>query len=93
MSEYPAPVVPVKKKRKVFLWVFLAVQALFIVWIIAGASAASKPKDCGSLTAQTCQDAANIGTGLGVILIIGLWVAADVILGIGYLIYKVATKK
>jgi hypothetical protein len=28
-----------RKRRRVFLWVFLAIQALFIVWIIAGVAA------------------------------------------------------
>lgn len=29
---------PPRKKRRVFLWVFLAIQAIFIVWIVAGAA-------------------------------------------------------
>lgn len=30
---------------------------------------------------KTCNDAGNVGTAIGVGLIIGLWAAADVILG------------
>lgn len=29
-----------KKKKHIFRWVFLGVQALFLVWIIGGASSA-----------------------------------------------------
>ena len=43
---------PSRKKRRVFLWIFLAIQALFVVWIIAG-SASSGP-DTGSQVAQMC---------------------------------------
>jgi hypothetical protein len=58
---YPPPAyeaeVPTKKKRRTFMWVFLAIQALMLVWIIAGASSASgAPTDCGSLSAQACND-------------------------------------
>ena len=32
----PAPPARPRKKRRVFLWVFLAIQALFIIWLVAG---------------------------------------------------------
>ena len=28
--------VPARKKRRVFLWIFLAIQVLFIVWLVTG---------------------------------------------------------
>lgn len=66
-AEGPAP----RKKRRIFLWFFLAVQALFIFWITAGASTASgTPEDCGDLSAEMCNDASDVGTGIGVFLII-----------------------
>ena len=37
----PRAAPPRRPRRRVFLWVFLAIQALFIIWIIAGI--ASKP--------------------------------------------------
>jgi hypothetical protein len=27
---------PPRKKRRVFLWVFLSIQALFILWLVVG---------------------------------------------------------
>jgi hypothetical protein len=69
--------------------VFLAVQALFLVWIIAGA-ASSSSASCAGLTGsalQTCRDAGHVGTAIGVGLIIFLWAAVDVILGVGFLVF------
>jgi hypothetical protein len=73
---------PSKKKRHIFRWVFLAIQALFLIWIITGASAAAESCPPGQ------EDACAVGGGIGVIMIIFLWMAVDVILGIGYLIFR-----
>lgn len=95
MAAYQAypPAPPAKKKKRVFLWVFLAFQVLFLIWIIAGAGSASKDTgDCGSLSAETCQSARDAGTAIGVGIIIFLWAAVDVILGIGYGVYRLAKR-
>ncbi|MET3962874.1 hypothetical protein ABIE44_002808 [Marmoricola sp. OAE513] len=98
-SAPPAPPVPsgapapAKKKRKIFLWFFLAIQVLFIIWIIAGASTGSgQPDDCGVLDAETCNDAADTGTAIGVVLIIVFWMVVDVILGVIYGVYRLAKR-
>ena len=92
MSEataYAAPAAPAKKKKHVFRWVFLAIQALFLIWIIAGTSGAADNCDgqVGDALAA-CQAGTAVGAGIGVIMIVFLWVAVDVILGIGYLIFR-----
>jgi len=46
-----APAAP-RKKRRVFLWVFLAIQVIFIIWIIAGA--ASSNPSVASQVASFC---------------------------------------
>ncbi|GAB3191617.1 hypothetical protein GCM10027261_02010 [Geodermatophilus arenarius] len=80
---------PVKKKRHVFRWVFLAIQALFLIWIIGGASSAADNCDGQVGDALTaCQAGTAVGAGIGVMVIVFLWVAVDVILGIGYLIFR-----
>ncbi|WP_195911292.1 hypothetical protein [Streptomyces kaniharaensis] len=76
-----------------FLWIFLTVQALFVIWIIAGTVSSTKSagKSCDGLTGQdytTCINAGHVGTTIGVGLVIGLWAAVDIILGITYLIYR-----
>lgn len=87
----PAPTP--KKKRRVFFWFFLAVQVLFIVWIIAGISGGSgTPDDCGSLDVDTCNDAEDIGTGIGVFLVFIFWVIVDFLLAVTYGIYRLAKR-
>ncbi|MEU9048719.1 MULTISPECIES: hypothetical protein [unclassified Kitasatospora] len=80
-----------------FLWIFLAVQALFVIWIITGTVSSSKStsKSCAGLTGQDftdCINAGHAGTTIGVGLIVGLWAAVDIILGITYLIYRLSRR-
>lgn len=86
-----------RKRHRVFFWVFLAVQILFLIWVIAGAASGhGTPESCQGRTGarlQLCNDASDVGTTIGVGLIIGLWVAVDFILGITYLIYRVASRQ
>ncbi|WP_329338710.1 hypothetical protein OG252_24550 [Streptomyces sp. NBC_01352] len=88
---------PPKKRRRVFLWFFLAIQILFLIWVITGATSGSgTSEECRGLTGDAlklCEDAGDVGTTIGVGLIIGLWVAVDVILGFTYLIYRLATRR
>ncbi|TDD90465.1 hypothetical protein E1293_03535 [Actinomadura darangshiensis] len=74
MPEAGAP--PAKHRHRVFPWVFLAVQIGFLIWIIAGVN------DCNGDSA--CQ----VGSTIGVGLIIALWVAVDIILGFTYLVFR-----
>jgi len=70
-------------------WIVLAFNVIMLIWVIAGASTASgQPKDCGSLDAQTCNAASDAGTAIGVSLLIFLWVAGAVILGITWLVTR-----
>jgi hypothetical protein len=70
-----------------FSWVILAINALFLIWIIA--AVAGSDANCGpELSAQACQDATAIGTGLGVAVIIFLWAMVDVILGVVWLVTR-----
>jgi hypothetical protein len=82
-----------KRRRRVFLWVFLAIQVIFLIWIIAGVhGATTAPTDCGVLDAQTCQSATDAGAAIGAGLIIGLWVAVDIIVGGSYAVYRLSTR-
>ncbi|WP_340377389.1 hypothetical protein U5640_21480 [Streptomyces sp. SS7] len=86
-----------KKRRRVFLWVFLAVQILFLIWVITGiASNDDNPESCEGLTGDSlklCEDAGDLGTTIGVGFIVGFWVAADFILSLTYVIYRLATRQ
>ena len=112
---YPAP--PPRKRHRIFLWMFLAIQALFIVWLIVGGLNAANTASTGlpHEIAQQCahgawhglynsyadcarqvrslHNAANgIGNTIGAGLVVGIWVAVDFILGLSYLIYRMATR-
>lgn len=80
---------PPKKKRRVFTWVIVGINLIFLIWMIAGVSAAtSTPMNCGTMDQRTCEAAQGIGTTIGAGLVIMLWVAVDVILGILWLVTR-----
>ena len=82
-----------KKKRRIFLWVFLAIQVLFIIWVIsAGASSGGTATDCGSLDQDTCEAAEDIGAGIGTVFVIILWMIVDFFLAVGYGVYRLAKR-
>ncbi len=73
---------------RIFTYVILVVNLLFLIWIIAGASSDNdtSKKNCGSLSVKTCNDAQNVGKGIGVTVIVILWVLVDIILLVLWLI-------
>jgi len=103
-----------KKRKRIFMWSFLAIQAIFVTWIVAGAAMAhnapsaaevhrgcdnggwqalySSHADCMTHYASLLHSAGDAGTALGVGLVIFLWVAADIILGVSRLIVLTARK-
>lgn len=81
-----------KKKRRIFMWVFLAIQVLFIVWLIGGGISASDTSDCVGVNADACEAGTAIGTGIGIALILGLWCIVDLLLGVGYAVYRLARR-
>lgn len=94
------PYIPERAARRgvpAFLWFFLFVQGGFLVWLVTGLKRAANSTIAGpacpeELTTQTCQSAIHaataVGTGIGIAIIVGLWVAADVILGITWAITR-----
>ena len=93
----PAHTAPKPGHRRVFPWIFLAVQIVFLLWVILGANSGSgTPAECRGLTGQdlqNCKDAGNVGTTIGVGLIIALWAAVDIILGISYFVFRLSSRR
>jgi hypothetical protein len=108
---------PPRKKRRVFMWIFFALQALFLLWIIVGVvstghtapSAAemaqycspgprsvlalySSKADCLREYSHVLSDAAGAGRGIGVAVIVVLWIVVDFFTGLGYAIYRLASR-
>lgn len=91
----PPPEEPKRKPHRIFLWAFLAVQAIFLIWIITGASSGDD-SSCKGMTGDAlrlCQDTGDVGTAIGVGLVIALWAAVDVILGITYAVYRLSRRR
>jgi hypothetical protein len=70
-------------------WVLLIVNALFVLWVTVGVN--DRPsKDCstdpdvlnGTMSLKACQDASDVGTGIGVALIVVLWFMVFVVLSL-----------
>ncbi|MFJ7102483.1 MULTISPECIES: hypothetical protein [Streptomyces] len=93
----PPPQPPPRKKHRVFLWIFLAIQVVFLIWVIWGiAQGGGTPEQCRGRTGDDldlCDSASDAGTAIGVGLVIALWAAVDVILGITYGIYRLNTRR
>jgi len=70
-----------------FTWFILAVQVLFLIWIITGLSGASSNCD-GEVgdALEICEAATAIGAGIGVGIIIFLWAFLDIIFGVIWLV-------
>ncbi|MGI5352455.1 hypothetical protein ACQEU8_30345 [Streptomyces sp. CA-250714] len=81
-----------KKRHRIFWWFFVAIQAAFIVWLILGGLEA-QGGSCEGLPPQECQDAKDVGTTIGVGLIIGLWAAVDIIVGGTYAVYRLTRRR
>lgn len=110
-SYYTQPQPPARaprRKRRVFLWVFLAIQLMFIIWLIAGTAStgsginASVVAQCHhqaagmGMTQAQCVSflggAAKTGTAIGAGLVVVVWLVVDFFLGVGYVIYKLASR-
>ena len=111
---YPSQGHRKRRRRRVFLWVFLAIQALFLIWIITavatvhtGATQAQLAQacyhhnwyllfksqaDCVQHYGGALNDAGTAGKAIGVGLVIVFWMVVDVILGVSYGVYRLATR-
>lgn len=70
----------------IFKYTFILFNVLMAWWLYAGMSAATTA--VGASTSAAQQTGAAIGTGLGAIMIIGLWVFGDIILGLFVLLTR-----
>jgi hypothetical protein len=82
---------PPAKRRRIFPWIFLAVQVLFLIWIISAIVSVHGTTvycDAQYTTQAECNNAAGAGVAIGIGLIIFFWALVDVILGVGYLVMR-----
>ena len=73
-----------KPKRTMFgklvKWLFIGFNILMLLWMIFGVGGAAETIDTAGSDAEKA--GAAIGTGLGAMIIIFIWVAGDVVLGL-----------
>jgi len=67
-------------------WIILIWNALMVAWIIGGLASGSNPSNCGTLSQQVCNDAANTGRGIGVAIIVVFWLIGDALLSVIWLV-------
>lgn len=65
---------------KIIKYAFIGFNILMLIWFISGMSTASEVVSAANSDAE--QAGAAIGTGLGAMVIIFIWVVGDLILGI-----------
>ena len=79
-----------KPKRTMFgklvKWSFIGFNILMLLWMIFGVGGAAETIDTAGSDAEKA--GAAIGTGLGAMMIIFIWVAGDVVLGLMTLLTK-----
>jgi hypothetical protein len=79
-----------RRKRRVFLWVFLAIQAIFVIWLIsAGFSTDHAVTHC---TGFDCKGATETGSAIGIGLVVAFWAFVDIIIGGGYAVFRLASR-
>jgi hypothetical protein len=78
------------KKLRPLSWVIIAVNILFVVWLIGGLGSAVKDSCAGETGDQltACQAGTAIGAGIGGFMILFLWVMVDIILLVIFLVTK-----
>jgi len=81
-----------KKKKRIFMWVFLAIQAIFLIWIIAGANSSGSTACTGGLSQSDCDAAHAVGTGIGVMLIVGVWAVVDFFMVIIWAVVRLSSR-
>lgn len=73
-----------KPKRSAFgkliKWAFIGFNLLMLVWLIGGVGGAAQ--DINKLSNEAQKTGATIGTGLGAMMILFIWIVGAVILGL-----------
>ena len=70
-------------------WALAIFNVLMLIWVISGAATASgHATGCGTLDQATCDAARNVGTGIGVALLVVLWFIGFLVLSLVWLMSR-----
>jgi len=92
-DQYPRP--PTRRRFprwRIFTWVILAFNLIMLIWVIS--AIAANASTCSGLTGDTLANCKlnNVGTGIGVTLLIVLWALGDIIFGVLWLVTRPRTR-
>lgn len=65
---------------KIIKWTFIAFNILMLIWLIGGVGSASN--EIANASSEAEEIGGAIGTGIGAMLIIFIWVSGAIVLGI-----------
>lgn len=86
VQPYQAPPPP-KPRVRVFTWFILVVNVLFLIWFIVAMRSVNS-STCDDLNSTDCEGMKDLGGGIGGFLIIFIWLAVDVVLGIIWIVTR-----
>lgn len=69
-------------------WTVVVFNVIMLLWVVFGVSSATHTGHCQNLSAQLCHDATDTGAAIGAGILIALWVAGDLILGVLWLVTR-----
>lgn len=74
---------------RVMTWVVLVFNVVALAWVIASAASVGNPNHCvAGQAGELCRSATSAGTGIGVGILIALWIAGDIVLGLLWLVTR-----
>jgi hypothetical protein len=85
--QQPAPQQP-RKRRRVFMWMILAINALFLIAVIAAFNIESSCQGMTGDELSACQAGEGIGKGLVFLFLLFVWAVVDVILGVIFVVTR-----
>lgn len=71
---------------QVFKWVFILFNVLMLIWLVSAIGMTSEVVSNAATDAE--QAGAAIGSGLGMMMLLSIWVIGDIILGVFVLFTK-----
>lgn len=86
--EYHVTNLPKPKSHRVFMWVVLAINALFAVWLLW--YWASIGDTCASETTyrEACRTGTSVGVMVGTFMLLAFWALVDIVLGVIYMVTR-----
>ena len=88
-QSYAPPAARPRKRRRIFLWFSWPCRSSSSFGSSPGAAADHSVTHC---VGQYCKGASEAGSAIGIGLIIVFWMVVDVILGVSYGVYRLATR-